>query len=88
MGKNKEDHNQNLQEILYKLHKTRCPMNVIKCKRCHLEINYLAHIIDKEGLRKDPHKVNSILKVQRPTNVTEVKAFIGIKNGIPSLSRK
>ncbi|XP_046408462.1 uncharacterized protein LOC124172976 [Ischnura elegans] len=44
------------------------------------EIKYLGHVIDKEGLHKDPDKVRAMVEVPRQRNVPEVKAFIGMVN--------
>jgi len=54
------------------------------------EVNYLGHVIDYEGIRKNKQKVKAIVKTRILQNVTEVKAFVGMINYyakfIPNLS--
>ena len=41
-------------------------------------MTFLGFIVDRNGLRTDPKKVEAITKYPRPTNRTEVRAFLGI----------
>lgn len=54
------------------------------------EVNYIGHKITKEGLKSDPTKVEAILKMPPPTNMKELKTFLGMTNYmskfIPNLS--
>lgn len=50
-------------------------MQIYECK-----ITYLGHIIDKNGLHKDPEKIRAIADCPQPKNVSEVKAYIGMIN--------
>lgn len=43
-------------------------------------MEYLGYVIDKEGLRKNMSKVDAIVKMSDPKNVTQVKAFVGMVN--------
>lgn len=43
-------------------------------------VEYLGYIIDKHGLHKSPKKVKAILNCERPTNVSELKSFLGLIN--------
>ncbi|KAF2887738.1 hypothetical protein ILUMI_18435 [Ignelater luminosus] len=51
---------------------------------------YLGRYIDKEGLHKDSEKVRAMTEISRPTDKTEIKAFVGIINYygkfVPNLS--
>ncbi|XP_028078926.1 uncharacterized protein LOC114280752 [Camellia sinensis] len=38
----------------------------------------LGHIITKEGVSVDPHKIEAIINWPTPTNVTEVRSFMGL----------
>ena len=44
------------------------------------KIEYLGHVIDKNGLHKSLKKVEAIVKISEPQSVTQVKAFIGMAN--------
>ena len=41
-------------------------------------IQYLGHIISKEGISVDPKKIEAIMNWPTPRNVTDVRSFIGI----------
>ncbi|XP_052757781.1 uncharacterized protein K02A2.6-like [Galleria mellonella] len=51
-----------------------------KCNFFSKEIKYLGYIINKEGVRADPEKINPILKMRAPANVSELKSFLGMIN--------
>ncbi|XP_048479394.1 uncharacterized protein K02A2.6-like isoform X1 [Plutella xylostella] len=44
------------------------------------EVVYLGFIINKNGVRPDPKKLEAIKEMPTPTNVTEVRAFLGMVN--------
>jgi hypothetical protein len=39
---------------------------------------FLGHVISAEGILVDPIKVEAVLKWERPTNVTEIRSFLGL----------
>jgi hypothetical protein len=44
------------------------------------EIKYLGHIVDKQGIRPDPKKVESVQTCPVPKNVHDVRSFLGLVN--------
>ena len=44
------------------------------------ELIYLGHVVSKTGIQTDPKKVKAIHKWPAPTNVTEVRSFLGFTN--------
>ena len=42
------------------------------------KVNFLGHVISKEGVSVDPAKVNSVLEWDRPRTVTEITSFLGL----------
>ncbi|XP_062538134.1 uncharacterized protein K02A2.6-like [Armigeres subalbatus] len=51
-----------------------------KCNILQLEVKYLAHIVDENGLRPDPSKVEAIVKMPPPKDVTTLRSFLGAVN--------
>ena len=47
---------------------------------CHHFSGVLGHIIDSTGLHPSPAKVQAIQKAPPPTNIAELKAFVGLVN--------
>ena len=44
------------------------------------ELIYLGHVVSKDGIQTDPKKVKAIHKWPVPTNMTEVRSFLGFTN--------
>ncbi|XP_055526910.1 uncharacterized protein K02A2.6-like [Wyeomyia smithii] len=51
-----------------------------KCSILQRQIKYLGHIVDANGLRPDPAKVEAISKMPAPTDVTSLRSFLGAVN--------
>ena len=39
---------------------------------------FLGHVVIKEGIKVDPQKVKAITEWSRPTNITEIRSFLGL----------
>ncbi|XP_046742894.1 uncharacterized protein LOC124409358 [Diprion similis] len=79
-GRNETEHLKNLEEVFVRLSKAGFKLNLKKCVFFQPEIKYVGHVIDKNGLRKDPEKVKAMIEVARPQDASGVKAFIGMVN--------
>lgn len=79
-GRNREEHLTNLELVFDKLSKAGFKLNLKKCQFFETDIKYLGHIINKDGLHKDPDKIKAVMECQRPTNVSEVRAYTGLVN--------
>ena len=52
----------------------------LKPKKCHLfqeNVTFLGHLVSPEGVRCDPEKVKAVAHWPVPTNLTEVRSFVG-----------
>lgn len=77
VSSNFEKHLEVLDKVLKRLRDAKLTINKAKCKFCRSELKYLGYMIDSEGLRVDPDKVESILKIPPPKNAKEVRQFVG-----------
>ena len=53
----------------------------LKPKKCHLfqkEVLYLGHVVSEAGVSTDPAKIDTIKTWPKPTNVTDVRSFLGL----------
>jgi hypothetical protein len=41
-------------------------------------MKYLGHVITKEGVATDPHKVEAILQWPVPTTIKQLRSFLGL----------
>uniref|UniRef100_A0A3B3B4L9 Gypsy retrotransposon integrase-like protein 1 n=1 Tax=Oryzias melastigma TaxID=30732 RepID=A0A3B3B4L9_ORYME len=79
-GKDEADHLKNLTEVLSRLEEAGLRLKRSKCEFMQEEVEYLGHKIDAQGLHPVQKKVEAILNAPAPTNVTELKAYLGLLN--------
>ena len=72
-----EEHLHRLKAVFNKL---KAAGLKLKCSKCNLfkhQINYLAHVVSKEGVSTDPEKIKAVTEWPQATTVTEVRSFLG-----------
>jgi len=55
-------------------------VNKSKCELFQNRIEYCGHEIDMHGLHKTKSKIKAVLNCKRPTNVSELRSFLGLVN--------
>ena len=89
-----EEYLSTLDKVLEKLGKAGLRLNKPNILSCNpvLSIEYLGHIIDKDGLHPTKEKVRAIKEAPKLWNVSELQSFFGIINYfsrfLPNLSSK
>lgn len=73
-----DEHLETLLKVFNRLRDARLRLNPEKCKFCVNRIKYLGHIIDREGIRTDPEKVNAITDWPTPKTVKQIRQFLGV----------
>lgn len=73
-----ETHIELLNKIFDRLEAANLTVSFDKCHLCRSELKYLGYIINKSGLQVDPFKVEAILQIPTPQNITEVRRLIGM----------
>lgn len=79
-GSSIETHIKNLDLVFQKLSAAGFTLNLHKCKFLQEKVKFLGYVIDREGLHKDESKIAAVVNAPKPTNPTEVKAFVGLVN--------
>ena len=79
-GSNEEDHLRNLGEVFKRLSDHGFKLKKGKCQFLANSVEYLGHQIDHEGIRAVPSKVDAITNAPPPTNVQELRSFLGLLN--------
>ena len=89
-GATMEEHDDRLKLTLQRITDSGIKLNRQKCKFRQTSITFLGHIVDEDGIRAHPDKVKAIIDMKPPTNVTELKGFMGMVNFmskyVPSMS--
>lgn len=72
-----EQHLQRLEMVLARLQMEGLKAKLQKCAFFKPEVQYLGHIISQHGVATDPSKIEAVANWRRPTNVAEVRSFLG-----------
>jgi hypothetical protein len=79
-GKDDEEHLENLEMVLKRLSDAGVRLNKDKCVYMAPEVIYLGYKIDAKGLHPVEDKVCAIIDAPSPTNVTELRSYLGLLN--------
>ena len=85
-GKDKEQHDERLFAALERIQKAGVTLNAEKCKFWCDKLKVLGHVISKNTISPDPEKTKAIRKMDAPTNITELRRFMGIVNQLGKFS--
>ncbi|KAJ8481441.1 hypothetical protein ONZ45_g15313 [Pleurotus djamor] len=72
-----EDHIKHVKIVIDILKKEKLYLAAHKLHFLCKELRVLGRVVDKEGIRMDPDKVDSVLKWKVPTNRTLLRGFLG-----------
>ncbi|CAG2198844.1 unnamed protein product [Mytilus edulis] len=75
-----EEHLLHLEEVFARLRKANFTLKPQKCHFAVKKVNYLGHIISKDGVKVDDSKITIVKNYPRPKNQTEVRQFLGLCN--------
>jgi hypothetical protein len=73
-----EDHLQHLEVVLSRLREVNLKLNPNKCCFAAESIVFLGHVINKEGTKPDPSKIDAVLCFPAQKTVTNVRSFLGL----------
>jgi hypothetical protein len=73
-----EEHVVKLEEIFKRLDKANFKIQPGECVFGTDTVEYLGHIVTRDGIRPDPRKVQAIEQYPTPQTVRDVRAFIGL----------
>ena len=73
-----EKHLQHLDEVLNRLQRNGVRLELSKCKFLQEKIEYLGHMVTREGMCPTEEKMAALKKAATPTNVTELRSHLGL----------
>ena len=79
-SKNFEDHLKHLEQVFSRLKKANLKLKPSKCQFGLSEVQYLGHILSKDGVKMDPKKIDIVRNYPAPRNQKETRQFLGLCN--------
>ena len=70
----------NVDQVLGRLEEYGIKVNKSKCEFLQKSVTYLGYVIEAEGIHPCEEKVNAIKSAPAPSNVTELRSWLGLLN--------
>ena len=77
-GKTRSEHNNRLEAVLSKLQNSGLKVKVEKCKFLKNSIEYLGHLLNKNGIHSTEKHIEAIKNFSVPISLSELKSFLGM----------
>lgn len=75
-----EEHLRHLQILLERLQKNKLYGKLSKCDFFKTQIDFLGHIVSRDGVRTNPRKIQAIKDWPVPKDLKQLRGFLGICN--------
>ena len=79
-SKTLDEHVFRLRAVFEKLKQVALKLKTSKCEYFRQELTYLGHAVSKYVIQTNPRKVEAICQWPIPSNMTEVRSFLGFTN--------
>ncbi|KAJ9555712.1 hypothetical protein OSB04_010326 [Centaurea solstitialis] len=77
-SKTKEEHVTHLREVLEVLRRERLYAKFSKCAFWLQEVQFLGHLVNREGIKVDPAKIEAVMSWEVPKTPSEIRSFLGL----------
>ena len=77
-SKDQEEHKEHLRITLQTLQEHQLYAKFSKCEFWLDSVQFLGHVISKDGITVDPAKIEAVSKWPVPTTVTDIRSFLGL----------
>ncbi|KAD2805861.1 hypothetical protein E3N88_39238 [Mikania micrantha] len=77
-SQNQQEHAQHLKLILELLAREKLYAKFSKCEFWLLEIQFLGHVVNENGIQVDPSKIKAVEQWETPRTPTEIRQFLGL----------
>ena len=72
------EHISRLDEVFNRLSKAGFKLKPSKCQLFQEEVEFLGHVVTKDGVKPDMQKVKAVTEWPVPRNITDVRSFLGL----------
>jgi hypothetical protein len=76
-SKSLEEYENHLRRVLQRLREKQLYAKFSKCEFWFDKFIFLGHVVSKDGISVDPKKVEAVVNWEKPTNVHEIRSFLG-----------
>jgi hypothetical protein len=73
-----KEHFQHLEVMFFKLKEVNLKLNPNKCCFVTKNITFLGHVVNKEGTKLNPNKIEGVLHFLEPKTITNIRSFLGL----------
>ena len=73
-----KEHMSRLERVFGRLNAAGLKLQPAKCHFARNSVKYLGHIVSARGIQPDPVKLQAVKNFPRPTEVKELKGFLGL----------
>ncbi|KAJ9565973.1 hypothetical protein OSB04_001939 [Centaurea solstitialis] len=77
-SKTKEEHVAHLREVLEVLRREQLYAKFSKCAFWLQAVQFLGHLVNREGIKVDPSKIEAVMSWEVPKNPSEIRSFLGL----------
>ncbi|KAI3727551.1 hypothetical protein L6452_16167 [Arctium lappa] len=77
-SKDESEHGRHLREVLGVLRREKLFAKFSKCEFWLQEVQFLGHVVSKDGIKVDPAKIEAMMSWEPPTSPTEIRSFLGL----------
>ena len=77
-SKSRKEHEEHLRIVLEVLREKNLYAKFSKCEFWLDSVSFLGHVVSKDGVMVDPSNIDAVKSWVRPTNVLEVRSFVGL----------
>lgn len=73
-----EEHLEHIGEVLDRISKYNITLKITRCDFIQANISLLCHVVGRDDVKVDEHKIEEIQQIKAPTSTTEVRSFSGL----------
>ncbi len=77
IANNLEEPEKKVKRFFSRLDKAKLSLQPEKCEFLTTEVEYLGHLINENGIRPDPKKIEVVQNFPRPKNKKGIRSFLG-----------
>ena len=77
---------EHLENVLDRIGQAGVTLNADKCIFSQPSVRFLGQLVDAAGINPDPEKVRAVRAMKEPTNISELRRFLGMANQLAKFS--